>query len=291
MKKMLCASLLLCISLSAFAQWTMPPKGKSESHTLESQVLNASRNYTIYLPKSYTTDTTRTYPILYLFHGMSGTHDSWEKEGQVAAVANKLIDSGDAVEMIIVTPDAGGNVNTCQNGFFDMKNWPYETFFFTEFMPYIETHYRVKAEKAYRGISGLSMGGGGCTRYAQIHPELFNTVYAMSALMDIDQSNKFQGLDPNSLMGILTQSVIDNSCIAFVENADEATKEKLKTVHWFVDCGDDDFLLKVNLDFFWAMKKAGIPLQFRMRDGGHDMEYWKSALYIALPYFSNHFGR
>ncbi|MDR2408474.1 MAG: esterase family protein, partial [Bacteroidales bacterium] len=63
-----------------------------------------------------------------------------------------------------------------------------------------------------------------------------------------------------------------------------AAKEKLKTVAWFVDCGDDDFLLDRNIEFTQAMRKAGIPCEFRVRDGGHTWEYWHSALYSCLQF-------
>ena len=56
------------------------------------------------------------------------------------------------------------------------------------------------------------------------------------------------------------------------------------------DCGDDDFLFDCNLDFYQAMRRAHIPCQLRVRDGGHTWEYWHSALYEALPFVSRVFG-
>ena len=52
--------------------------------------------------------------------------------------------------------------------------------------------------------------------------------------------------------------------------ADEDRKADLRSVAWFVDCGDDDFLLDRNIEFYQAMRNAGVPCQFRVRDGGHD---------------------
>ncbi|MDL2265830.1 esterase family protein, partial [Parabacteroides sp. OttesenSCG-928-G21] len=68
-------------------------------------------------------------------------------------------------------------------------------------------------------------------------------------------------------------------------------KEELRSVVWYVDCGDDDFLLDRNIEFLQAMKAAQIPLQFRVRDGGHTWEYWHSALYTCLPFASRNFGK
>ena len=80
------------------------------------------------------------------------------------------------------------------------------------------------------------------------------------------------------------------SCVDYVKNADEKCKKELRTVAWFVDCGDDDFLFDCNLDFYQAMRKAHITCQLRVRDGGHTWEYWHSALYTALPFVSRQFG-
>lgn len=97
--------------------------------------------------------------------------------------------------------------------------------------------------------------------------------------------------DPANKMVLLTRSVQANSCVRYVQDADEARKAELRTVQWFVDCGDDDFLLDGNLEFYQAMRNAQIPCQLRVRDGGHTNEYWHSALYTCLPFVSRNFGR
>ena len=45
----------------------------------------------------------------------------------------------------------------------------------------VEKTYRIKADKRYRAISGLSMGGGGSFMYALHHPELFSAACPLSA--------------------------------------------------------------------------------------------------------------
>jgi enterochelin esterase-like enzyme len=276
------------VTSAQFGGWG--PQSKVETKTIHSQALNADREYSIFLPKSYETDKDRKYPILYLLHGMMDTNKGWYERGHVKDVADQLMASGEAAEMIIVTPNAGGNVyEGAWNGYFDMPGWPYETFFFTEFLPYIEREYRVIGDKQHRAVAGLSMGGGGATAYGQKHSELFSSVYAMSALMNIPEQGAAPSQRPDDKMAILNKSVRENSCVKYVETADEAAKEKLKTVAWFVDCGDDDFLLDRNIEFTQAMRKAGVPCQFRVRDGGHTWEYWRSALYSCLSFVSRNF--
>jgi pimeloyl-ACP methyl ester carboxylesterase len=94
------------------------------------------------------------------------------------------------LQVIIVSPNAGGNPATCWNGYFNMPGWAYEDFFYKEFLPYIEKTYRVKGDKRHRAIAGLSMGGGGTASYAQRYPDMYCAAYAMSALMNIPVSGE-----------------------------------------------------------------------------------------------------
>ncbi|MDR3226435.1 MAG: esterase family protein [Prevotellaceae bacterium] len=292
MKKIILSLLIFFPALSASAQFDgWGQQSKVETKIIQSKVLGAEREYNVYLPKSYETDVNKKYPILYLLHGMMDTNKGWYERGHAKDVADQLMDGGEACEMIIVTPNAGGNIyEGAWNGYFDMPDWAYETFFFTEFLPYIEKEYRVIGDKQHRTVAGLSMGGGGCTAYAQKHSELFSAVYAMSALMNIPEQGAAPSQSPDDKMAILTKSVKENNCIAYVDNADSDTKEKLKTVAWFVDCGDDDFLLDRNIEFTQSMRRAGISCQFRVRDGGHTWEYWHSALYNCLTFISRIFN-
>ena len=193
--------------------------------------------------------------------------------------------------MIVVMPNVGSTTEKAMDGYFNVEGWAYEDFFFKELIPYVEKTWRVQADKQHRALAGLSMGGGGTTKYAQHHPDMFCAAYAMSALMSIPGQGAVMPQRPGDKVSILNASVIKNSCIDFVKNADDAVKENLKTVTWFVDCGDDDFLLDRNIEFVQAMKAAQIPVQFRVRDGGHTWEYWHSALYTALPFISRCFGK
>ncbi len=267
-------------------------QSKVVTDSIYSEILGANRQFTIYLPKSYETDATRKYPILYLLHGMMGVNTSWFTDQRVKDVMDRLVASGEACEMIIVSPNAGGNIYTgVWNGYFNMPGWAYEDFFYKEFLPYIEKNYRVVGDKQHRAIAGLSMGGGGTTSYAQRYSDMYCAAYAMSALMNIPAGSENPSPNPDDKMSLLTKSVMEHSCVKYVEEADDARKEQLRSVQWFVDCGDDDFLLDRNIEFFQAMRKAQIPCQFRVRDGGHTSEYWHSALYTCLPFVSRSFGR
>jgi S-formylglutathione hydrolase FrmB len=293
MKRLILIFVSIAFIFEASAQFGgWGPQSKVVTDTIFSKVLNANREYTIFLPKTYDADANRKYPILYLLHGMTGVNTSWFQNEKAKDVADQLIASGEACEMIIVSPNAGGKIEDgAWNGYFDMSGWKYETFFYSEFLPFIEKKYRIIADKQHRAIAGLSMGGGGATAYGEKHSDMFSSVYAMSALMNLPQDGAVPSKNPEDKMSLLSKSVQENNCIKYVEDADEARKNQLRSVKWFVDCGDDDFLLDRNIEFTQAMRRQQIPCEFRVRDGGHTSEYWHSALYTCLPFVSRNFGK
>ncbi|MCD7978829.1 MAG: esterase family protein [Tannerellaceae bacterium] len=295
MKKIFLSLFITCLAWGAHAQYPgWGPQSKVVTDSIYSQVLESHRAYTIYLPKSYDTETTRKYPILYLLHGMTGINTSWFYGQRANDVMDRLVASGEACEMIIVSPNAGGDFYAgAWNGYFNMPGWSYEDFFYQEFLPYIESTYRVAGNKQNRAIAGLSMGANGATSYAQRYSDMYCAVYAISSGMTLPDMPAPPDLSPDGKekMAFLIRAVQEHNCITYVAEADEARTEQLRSIQWFVDCGDDDFLLDTNIDFFRAMRAKQIPCEFRVRDGGHDNEYWHSGLYLMLPFISRSFEK
>ncbi|KKL90479.1 hypothetical protein LCGC14_1904260, partial [marine sediment metagenome] len=147
---LLCA--FLCTIPSALSQ-----TGKVfDNLTLTSEILGGERKYAVYLPPDYESSE-RSYPVLYLLHGAGDDHTGWVQFGEVLQITDNAIKAGTATPMIIVMPDADSG----KRGYFNQGGeWRYEDFFFEELMPTVEKKYRIKSEKRYRAVAGLSMGGG-----------------------------------------------------------------------------------------------------------------------------------
>lgn len=77
-----------------------------------------------------------------------------------------------------------------------------------------------------------------------------------------------------------------HSALYLVQNMDA---EKIKSVRWYIDCGDDDFLYEGNSLIHIALKKRDIPHEYRVRDGGHTWTYWRTALPDVLAFVSQAF--
>ena len=279
MKKLL-PLLLLAVTLTAQARIV--------TDSISSKVLNSTVLFNVYLPSGYNANADTQYPVLYLLHGFTDTYEAWVRKGQVDIIADELLATGEIVPMIIIMPNAGGpDRRRTWNGYFDMDGWAYETFFYTELIPTVEARYHIYGDRQHRAVSGLSMGGGGSTVYAQRHPDMFSSCYAMSAWQTSDSSP----LNPDDKATYVTNAVHDHSSIEFVRRADEPTKADLRTVRWFLDVGDDDYLLDQNLELYGEMRRQRIPCELRVRNGGHTWEYWHTALRTSLPFASRNFCR
>lgn len=255
--------------------------------SLKSEILKMDRNYAIYLPPDYESSN-RSYPVLYLLHGAGDDQTGWVQFGEVLHITDKAISQGHATPMIIVMPDA----NTKRKGYFNSINgeWLYEDFFFQELMPYVEKTYRIKAEKRYRAIAGLSMGGGGTTIYAMHHPELFIAACPLSAAMRNSTIDDFvKKYNPDVDNGSEREKVAyykRYNAHAFLE---ETSVEAIKTVDWYFDCGDDDFLYEGNSLMHISLRKKDVPHEFRIRDGAHSWTYWRESLPDVLHFVSERF--
>lgn len=281
MKKVLSLIFLFTISASLLAQ-----TGKvSDNLTMTSKILKMDRKYAIYLPPDYESSQ-RSYPVLYLLHGAGDDQTGWVQFGEVLTIADEAIKSSLATAMIIVMPDA----NTGKRGYVnDVKGeWRFEDFFFEEFMPFIEKTYRIKGEKRYRAIAGLSMGGEGTFIYALHHPELFSTACPLSAATgpkNLEELKKYplwagiEGITDTDQDAYFKKY----SVLSLIENMPDPQK---KAVRWYIDCGDDDFLFEGNSLVHIAMRKKEIPHEFRIRDGGHTWTYWRQSLPKVMEYVS-----
>lgn len=252
--------------------------GRIEQGSVKSEILGVEKPYAVYLPEGYDSSD-ESYPVLYLLHGATDTFMAWPERGDMLRITDATLAAGGVRNVIVVMPDASGEgeKNAGLNmGYFNMKGWAYEDFFFNEFLPHIDKTYRTIASKEGRAIAGLSMGGGGATVYAQRHPDKFQASYSTSGLLGL-YHNLVQ--NPRRYYDIQwLWSVEQTSPVEFLRHATPEQLEQLRTVRWMLDCGDDDRLVKTNVDYFIEMKHAGVPVEFRIRDGKHNWAFWQASL-------------
>jgi enterochelin esterase-like enzyme len=157
-------------------------------------------------------------------------------------------------------------------------------------MPYVEKTYRIKGDKRFRAVAGLSMGGGGSFMYALHRPELFSSACPLSAStgpLSLEQlkerlDRSGETYEEDDLQAYYEQ----HNALSLIESL---PAEELKSVRWYIDCGDDDFLFEGNSLVHIALRKKEVPHEYRVRDGGHTWTYWRESLPEVLNFVSQAF--
>lgn len=150
---------------------------------------NVSREMYVYTPPGYEKGS-QNYPVLYLIHGGGETAGAWSTVGRANDILDNLIAEGKAVPMIIVMPSGwtpqGGQVMTS-----DATKDPFNDEMMKDIIPFMESHYRVKADANDRALSGLSMGGIQTLNIGLHNLGSFRYLVVMSSGWTTDQDRDF----------------------------------------------------------------------------------------------------
>jgi len=137
------------------------PHGQVQQVLFASPSTGTTRRAYVYTPPGYEKNTASRYPVLYLQHGWGEDETAWANQGHANLIMDNLIASGAARPFIIVMtygmtndvkPGAPGGLAS-----FDIK--PFQTVLLNELVPYVDGHFRTRADARHRAMAGLSMGG------------------------------------------------------------------------------------------------------------------------------------
>jgi S-formylglutathione hydrolase FrmB len=270
------AGLLL---LALLAPVSARSQERADCRAIHSALLHSSVRYCVYLPASYSAADaqSRKYPVLYLLHGLGGNEQAMALDGEWSTLQDLRRDRL-VGEFLVVAPDGSDTfyINS-RDG-----NTPYSDFFLREFIPLIERTYRVRPERAARGITGFSMGGYGALRMAFAHPELFGSVSAHSgALMREPPRGVTAGASSGNLAALLLAKVfgdpidrkfwdLNSPFLLARKNAASLLKMKI-----YFDCGTEDSygFYRGASELHEALDSLKIPHEFHLYPGGHSVSY------------------
>jgi S-formylglutathione hydrolase FrmB len=281
--------LLGCVAMCSTTKAAAP--GRAECRSAPSKILGHPVPYCVILPPGYDSEKQR-YPILYFLHGLGSNAQLLIDQGGMDLV-NDLWAQNKIGEFLIVTPDAG------RSFYINSRDGKvrYEDFFIREFIPYIESHYRIRAERQYRSISGVSMGGYGSLRFAFRYPQMFASVSAHSAALVANLPaggmTGYQGAMLSRVLGTAFGSPPDaaywnqNSPVTLVKNAPRPVGLKI-----YFDCGtEDEYGFNAGAQAFHDLLDAHhIPNEFHLYPGGHDWSYVAEHFPASLEFHSRAFG-
>jgi S-formylglutathione hydrolase FrmB len=267
--------------------------GRTDCLSAPSKILGHPVSYCVFLPPSYDADKAHNFPVLYFLHGLGESSQTLLNEGGWNLIEN-LWEQKQIGEFLIVTPSAD------RSFYIDSRNGKvrYEDFFIREFLPFIESHYRIQAERRTRGITGISMGGYGALRFAFLYPQLFGSVSAHSAaliakLPEVQASDNPQAQSLGRAMGIAFGTPFDraywnkNNPFTIVEDGARPMGMKI-----YFDCGtEDEFGFDTGAQAFHELLNAKkIPHDFHLYPGGHDWSYFAEHFPASLAFHSRAFG-
>jgi enterochelin esterase-like enzyme len=267
-----------------------------EGLKVPSAILGRDVAYAVYLPPGYEASTQR-FPVVYLLHGYTDDESGWIQFGEIRLAADRAIAEREIPPLIIVMPDGGVTfyINDAAG------KVRYEDMFVRELVPFIDKTYRTRADREFRGLAGLSMGGWGTLVYALRHPDLFSAGAAFSAAVWADDD--IAGMKQKSwddllgpLFGAEGKAGKDRLTAHFrsvspLDLARTLPEDSLKKVRYYIDCGDDDFLIKGNCALHLLLTDRKIPHEFRVRDGGHTWTYWRTGIVEGLKFIGQGFHR
>jgi enterochelin esterase family protein len=248
------------------------PHGTVTRRWYDSPGTGLTRRITIYTPAGYETSKEK-YPVLYLLHGMGGDEEAWMALGRTSQILDNLIAQGKAKPMIVVMTN--GNVvqeaapGESSLGFYKptmqlpntMDGKFEETF--PDVIKFIESNYRVKAEKSGRAIAGLSMGGYHSLHISRYYPNTFDYV------------------------GLFSAAIIPNDKVTskVYTNIDETLNTQMKNGYklYWIGIGKTDFLYKNVTEYRGKLDKMGMKYVYRESEGGHTWTNWRTYLSEFVP--------
>ena len=264
----------------------------NEGLSMESSILKGKVNFTVYLPPNYD-KSTQKYPVLYLLHGHSDSEITWIQRGEIKSTLDRAIADRAVSPMIVIMPDA--KVTWYINDYAGKTR--YEDMIFNEFIPFIDKNYRTRAERTYRAVAGLSMGGYGSLIWSLHHPDIIGSCAAYSSGIYTDEDlrnldtvryNKYyKGLYGSEAQGNrITEHWKKNSVIELMSTL---PKEQIGSVKFYIDCGDEDTWSKGNSLLHLVMMDRNINHEYRVKDGQHNWIYWRTNIIEGLIFINRQF--
>nr|WP_319398989.1 alpha/beta hydrolase-fold protein [uncultured Carboxylicivirga sp.] len=230
--------------------------GKIDTITYHSKTVGSNRRALIYTPPGFSKE--KSYPILYLLHGIGGDEKEWFDQGAPQVILDNLYAQKKVEPMIVVLPNgrAMKDDRPIGNIFDSIKVAAFTTFendLLNDLIPFIEHSYSVLTDREHRAIAGLSMGGG------------------QSLNIGLSNLNQF------AWIGGFSSAPNTKAPEILVSNPEE-TKKQLKLL--WISCGDKDNLITFSKRTHDYLQSRHVPHVYEvLPDGYHDFKVWKDNFY------------
>jgi S-formylglutathione hydrolase FrmB len=282
----------LIVSFPAHAQ------SRIDCNALNSRILKYPVHYCVYLPASYDVGATKNppqhYPVLYFLHGLGDNEQTLFNSGGWTLL-DDLRQRHAIGDFLIVAPE--GRRSFYINSADGLVR--YSDFFLQEFIPLIESKYRVSSGRKNRAISGISMGGYGALRFAFSHPEMFSAVSAQSAALITESPEELDSAARSGApLGKVLAAVFGNpiNVSHWKNNSPSVLAQRnaaaLRKMAIYFNCGQEDNygFEKGAAALHDQLQKEGVKHEYRAYPGDHSLAYFLSHFEEVLIFHSQAFG-
>lgn len=236
--------------------------GKIEQVTYKNYAGQDQRMH-IYVPPGYETNAAVRYPVLYLNHGGGDDDSKWSSEdtrggGNAGNILDNLIAAGKAKPMIVAMPNTHGcaTADPSPAGSDDKCSQEYVK----DIVPYVDAHYRTKADREDRALAGLSMGGFVVLHTGFPHLDLFSELYIYSS-------------------GHIGEGALKKFDEYYGPMMKDATFNDRFRVPLYMAAGETDIALKNGQKDLALFDQYGVRNFWVLSSGGHEWANWRRYLY------------
>lgn len=273
-------------------------QSRIDCDALHSRILNQTVRYCVALPAGYeakdSSHPAQRYPVLYFLHGLgedertlldTGGWNLIEDLRQQHRIGNFLLVAPQGKQTFFIN-SADGSVR-------------YNDFFLQEFIPHIESKYRVRTGRQNRAITGVSMGGYGALRFAFAHPDLFSAVSAQAAALITQSPQQLDAAEQSGIsLGRILQAVFGKPIdVAHWKTNNpfvlaRANMSGVRTLAIYFNCGQqDDFGFEQGAKVLHAQLEAEhIKHQYHLYPGDHSMQYFLAHFSEVMEFHSRAFA-
>ena len=301
----------------------VPAAGSVHEDVFFASSLGVRKHVVVYLPPSYGRDSTRRFPVAYYLHGLSGTETDWLSKGSIDVVADSLAQAG-LPEMIIVLPDGDDGWYTswvdpvpyasCADTLhvespdrYCVVSPRYDDYVAHDVVAWVDSHYRTRADRAHRGVGGLSMGGYGAMSLALHYPEVFGAGASHSGVV----SPMYVGPHPYASPPRYATTTDELKAGSFwprylhfwgtdlerwraadpAHMAEQLVGRGGPVPALFIDCGTEDGLVDQNRAFDGELRRLNITHWYAEWPGAHTWRYWSTHVRESLAWMADQIGR
>jgi putative tributyrin esterase len=252
-----------------------------------SQVLGLACTMSVILPDPATAGDGTTplprshnYPALYLLHGMSDDHTTWQRRTSIERYV-------EALHLAVVMP-------AVQRSFYtDMATGARYWTFISEEVPALARHYFPLSElRDENYVAGLSMGGYGAFKLALTYPERYAAAASLSGALDVVRLiQSEEEHDARELAHIFGSASAlahgPNDLFYLAARLVEQAGPRPALYQW---CGTEDGLYADNVRFHQHTQALGLSVTYGEGPGGHEWSCWDEQIQRVLAWLPGGFS-